>query len=137
MNYGVHLTLRIADIERRQALQSGPAIAAFLSDLVGQIGMRILAGPLTAEETGPPDKRGWSSVVILYESHAAIHTYPELGEVFLDLFSCKPYEVSDVKEMFQRCFGSYTIKEQEIFDRGIHWGEDIHAEMDSWRALRV
>jgi len=136
LNYGVHLVLRLVNIERRQALEEAATISDFLKALVSRVGMRILAGPLTAEETGPGEKRGMSGVVILYESHAALHTYPELGEAFLDIFSCKVYETSAVLEMLEEFFGSYSILEQDQFDRGIHWGADIHAEMDTWRSRR-
>ena len=124
------------NIERRSALDEAETIANFLKALVARVGMRILAGPLTAAEDGPGDKRGKSGVVILYESHAALHTYPELGEAFLDIFSCKAYDTKAVLEMLEEFFGTYSILEQDQFDRGIHWGADIHAEMETWRSRR-
>jgi S-adenosylmethionine decarboxylase len=135
INYGIHLTMRIGQIENCAALE-GQNVAAFLTDLVGRIGMRILAGPLVAEENGDPMHRGWSGVIILYESHAAIHTYPELGQAFLDIFSCKPYDVALVREILSEAFGKFTILEQSIFDRGVHWGSNAEAEMAEWRAQR-
>ena len=135
MNYGVHLVMRLSEIENRAALE-GQNVTRFLTDLVGRIGMRILAGPLVAEENGDPMHRGWSGVIILYESHAAIHTYPELGQAFLDIFSCKPYEVELVKEILSESFGSFTIVEQNVFNRGIHWSSNAEAEMKTWHASR-
>lgn len=136
MNYGVHLVLRLVNIERRAALEESQTISRFLKTLVERVGMRILAGPMTAEEAGPEDKRGCSGVVILYESHAALHTYPDLGEAFLDIFSCKAYETATVLEVLEEFFGAYSILEKDQFDRGIHWGADIHAEMETWRSRR-
>ncbi len=135
LNYGIHLTMRMTEIENREALE-GPNVEHFLRELVGRIGMRILAGPLTGEENGDPMHRGWSGVVILYESHAAIHTYPELGQAFLDIFSCKPYEVSKVKEILGEFFGGFKVTEQTLFDRGIHWSNNAEAEMTNWRGSR-
>src|SRR5882724_8617011 len=89
--YGMHLTVRIANVEKQAVLNDRDAVSGFLSDLVDRVGMRVLAGPLVGIEEGVPEKRGMSAVIILYESHAAIHTYPELGEAFLDLFSCKRF----------------------------------------------
>ena len=137
LNYGVHLVLRLVNIERRSALDEAETISNFLKALVARVGMRILAGPLTAAEDGPGDKRGKSGVVILYESHAALHTYPELGEAFLDIFSCKePITPRPCWKCWKSSLGAYSILEQDQFDRGIHWGADIHAEMETWRSRR-
>ena len=134
--YGLHLTLRIAGIERRAALNGAKPVADFLTTLVDRIGMRILAGPLTGEETGDPERRGWSGVVILYESHAAIHVYPELGEAFLDVFSCKDFSVETVREILGEFLGDFCVVEEHILDRGHHWDADVKREMSGWLARR-
>jgi S-adenosylmethionine decarboxylase len=134
--YGMHLTVRIANIERRGPLNDSDAVSGFLVSLVDRVGMRILAGPLVGIEEGVPEKRGLSSVIILYESHAAIHAYPELGEAFLDLFSCRRFRIETVIESLESYFGSFNIIEQSVVDRGIHWGPDIDHEMDSWSKRR-
>lgn len=133
--YGVHLTMRIANIERNSALD-GSGIGEFLKSLVQRVNMRVLAGPLVVEEQGVPEKRGWSGVVILYESHAAIHSYPELGEAFVDIFSCKEFNVKDVTDTMTSYFGSFTVVEKNVLDRGVHWGPNISNEMDAWLAGR-
>jgi S-adenosylmethionine decarboxylase len=44
------------------------------------------------------EPQGMTAVVLLSESHASVHTYPETGSVFVDLFTCgdtcdwKPFE---------------------------------------------
>lgn len=134
--YGKHLTLRISDLEPPDALGSETAVRDFLTELVHHIGMRILAGPLVGYEDGEPDKCGTSGVVILYESHAAIHTYPELGALFLDVFSCKDFSTEDVHEVLRRHYGSYRVREENVQDRGIHWGTDAKAEMNRWATSR-
>lgn len=131
----MHLTLRIAEVSRREALD-GPGIGDLLITLVNRIGMRILAGPLTAEESGIPEKRGWSSLVLLYESHAAIHTYPELGQAFIDVFSCKEFTLSHVKEVLLEYLGDFRTVEEHVLDRGIHWSDGIDREMITWAASR-
>ncbi len=134
--YGLHLTLRIAGIERRSALTGAKPVADFLTTLVDRIGMRILAGPLTGEETGDPERRGWSGVVILYESHAAIHVYPELGEAFLDVFSCKDFSVQAVRETLGDFLGDFCVVEEHVLDRGHHWDAGVKREMSGWLARR-
>lgn len=134
--YGMHLTVRIANVERQAVLNDSDAVSGFLVNLVDRVGMRILAGPLVGIEEGVPEKRGLSSVIILYESHAAIHTYPELGEAFLDLFSCRRFSAETVMETLNSYFGSFSVVEQSIADRGIHWGPNVEQEMSSWSKRR-
>jgi S-adenosylmethionine decarboxylase len=128
--------MRLGDIQRRSALDGRQNVTDLLQTLVRRIGMRILAGPLVAEEEGTPEKRGWSGVVILYESHAAIHTYPETGQAFVDVFSCKSYDVSDVRDVLLGFLGDFTVLEQNLFDRGVHWGADVQQELASWGGRR-
>ena len=134
--YGMHLTVRIANVEKQAVLNDRDAVSGFLVDLVDRVGMRILAGPLVGIEEGVPEKRGMSAVIILYESHAAIHTYPELGEAFLDLFSCKRFSGDQVMNALSDYFGSFDVVEQSIADRGIHWGPNVETEMAQWSQRR-
>jgi S-adenosylmethionine decarboxylase len=134
--YGMHLTVRISNVERQSVLNDSDAVSNFLVSLVDRVGMRILAGPMVGIEEGVPEKRGLSSVIILYESHAAIHTYPELGEAFVDLFSCKRFSVETVLDTLESYFGSFSVAEQGVVDRGIHWGPDIEREMAAWNNRR-
>lgn len=134
--YGLHLTLRIADVANTDALSSPTRVAEFIKALVHRIGMRILAGPLTGVEGGPPERQGVSAVIILYESHAAIHTYPALGALFLDVFSCRVFDTSAVCTVLTDYFGSHRVVEQTLFDRGVHWNRDVQRMLHTWQASR-
>ncbi len=134
--YGIHLTLRLADLEPPGSLNDTEAVKDFLTELVGHIGMRILAGPLVGYEGGTQEKFGTSGVVILYESHAAIHTYPGLGELFLDVFSCKHFAVAEVHEVLSRYYGGYRVVEENILERGVHWGTNVSGELSRWAQMR-
>ena len=134
--YGLHLMMRVSNVCNRAALSDGESINRFLVDLVHHLDMNVLAGPMVTEEVNVPEKSGFSGVIILYESHAAIHTYSNLGEVFLDVFSCKPYDVSRVEGVMQRYFGEFEVVEQTTLGRGVHWGTNVEREMESWREQR-
>ena len=134
--YGLHLTMRIANISHRDALNDLAVVNNFLATLVQRIGMRILAGPLTGREDGALERQGCSGVVILYESHAAIHTYPFLGEAFLDIFSCKEFDVDSVHAIMTEFFGDSQVIERALVDRGIHWSANVNHEMASWLTTR-
>lgn len=105
--YGLHLTLRLEGFDQ-------PA----------------------AREDGPPEKAGCSGVVILYESHAAIHTYPHQAAAFVDVFSCRQFATAQVTDTLAAYFESDQVVEQRLAERGLHWSADAHEEMLAWRSGR-
>lgn len=58
---------------------------------------------------------GLTSVLILRESHAVLHTWPETGTVNIDIFSCSDRLKSReaIKEL-SRAFGARHVSIQEI-----------------------
>ena len=134
--YGTHLMLRLGEVELVDKLDDRLAIDTFLTELVTGIGMRILDGPRTQTERANPKRYGHSGTVILYESHAAVHTYPRLRSLFLDLFSCKSFDVAAVMTIIRRFFGSFSIVESVVLDRGYHWGADADSELERWQGER-
>ena len=134
--YGLHLMMRVANVRDRAALGDGATIDKFLVDLVGELGMNVLAGPMVTEEAGELQRAGYSGVIILYESHAAIHTYSALGQAFVDVFSCKPYDTTRVEGVMRRYFGEFEVVEQTTLGRGVHWGSNVEREMENWAAAR-
>jgi S-adenosylmethionine decarboxylase len=136
-HYGDELTLRLSAIADTRLLDDDAALTRFMSDLVNRIGMTVIAGPLVATENGPPQKAGKSAVVILAESHAAMHTYPHLREIFVNIFSCKPFREEDVLTEFHRLVGDYEITERTFTRRGEEWPRDLTAARRLWSAQRI
>jgi S-adenosylmethionine decarboxylase len=58
---------------------------------------------------------GLTCVLILRESHAVLHTWPETGTINIDIFSCTPRlrSVEAIHEL-GRAFGARQISIQEI-----------------------
>src|SRR4029078_7982685 len=58
---------------------------------------------------------GLTSVLILAESHAVIHTWPETGTVNIDIFSCSPRlkSLEPIREL-GRLFSAGHVSVQEI-----------------------
>lgn len=133
--YGTHLMLRLGSVQRAEALDSPRTIQRYLRDLVLGIGMRILDGPYTKTEQASPDRYGHSGIVLLVESHAAIHTYPMLRTVFLDVFSCKAFDVSAVRTITERHFGDFDVVESTVLNRGHHWSRDAREALTAWHAV--
>ncbi|WP_232050517.1 S-adenosylmethionine decarboxylase family protein [Actinoplanes sp. OR16] len=118
-------------------LDDEETLATFMRDLVTRIGMTVIAGPLVATEGGPPEKSGKSAVVILAESHAAVHTYPHLREVLVNVFSCKPFREADVLAEFRRLVGDFEITERAFSRRGEEWPRDLTAARELWSGQRA
>jgi S-adenosylmethionine decarboxylase proenzyme len=58
---------------------------------------------------------GLTSVLILSESHAALHTWPETGTVHIDVFSCSSRLKSlEAIDELSRTFGARHVSVQEI-----------------------
>lgn len=58
---------------------------------------------------------GQTCVLILAESHAVLHTWPETGTVNIDIFSCSTRLQSlSAIEALGRAFGAGTVSVQEI-----------------------
>jgi S-adenosylmethionine decarboxylase len=58
---------------------------------------------------------GMTCVLILAESHAVLHTWPELGSASLDIFSCSPRLKSHAAiHELGRGFGATSVSIQEI-----------------------
>ena len=136
-HYGDELTLRLSGIADTRLLDDDAALTRFMRDLFTRIGMTVIAGPLVATETGPPEKAGKSAVVILAESHAAMHTYPHLREIFVNIFSCKPFREEDVLAEFHRLVGDYEITERTFTRRGEEWPRDLTAARRLWSTQRI
>ncbi|GIE88027.1 S-adenosylmethionine decarboxylase family protein [Actinoplanes regularis] len=136
-HYGDELTLRLSGIADVSALNDDQTLTTFMRDLVARIGMTVIAGPTVATESGPPEKAGKSAVVILAESHAAVHTYPHLREIFVNVFSCKPFREADVLAEFHRLVGDYEITEYTLRRRGEDWPRDLAAAERLWSGRRV
>jgi S-adenosylmethionine decarboxylase len=135
-HYGDELSMRIVDVERVQSLRDDATIERLMVQVVERVGMRILAGPLVGTEHGGPQQSGKSAVLILAESHAALHTYPELGQAFFNLFSCRPFSESTVLATLTEFLGGFAVAERTIVRRGDGWPQQIDEAAAHWRRDR-
>jgi S-adenosylmethionine decarboxylase proenzyme len=89
---------------------AGDEVADLFIDALGRAGATIVD---TVSHMFP--RTGLTCVVILRESHAVLHTWPETGVVNIDIFSCTPRlrSVEAINEL-GRSFGAEQISIQEI-----------------------
>ncbi len=88
--HGLHLTADLSGVQADHALMHEPAaLQALCVDAVAQAGLGAVAElfhrfmPAEGET-----QSGITGVVLLAESHLAVHTWPELSGVTLDVYVC-------------------------------------------------
>ena len=89
---------------------AGDEVTHLFMDALGRAGATIVQ---TVSHAFP--KTGLTCVLILRESHAVLHTWPETGTINIDIFSCTPRlrSVQAINEL-GRSFGAREVSIQEI-----------------------
>lgn len=102
-----------------ELLTNKERIENFLEDVCREIGMTKIAGPFTIEykPQNNPEKWGYSSVIIIAESHIVIHTFPEEELICIDIYSCKEFCPQHTFEYIQGKVGMYQYQANFI-ERG-------------------
>ena len=116
--FGPHITLDFSKCDKK-VLEDYQLIFDILYDLPEQIGMTKITQPYVFPYSGLiPEDKGITGIVIIAESHISIHTFPEKSWVFIDIFSCKPFNTEYVIQYLLDKFspGDSNIK---IVERGI------------------
>lgn len=107
--YGRHLIAQYFDCDH-DALCDRERLAEVMQEAAEASGARILSC-----DDHYFDENGYTMVILLSESHASIHTYPEYNACFVDLFTCGK---SCSAEDFETVLREYLKPEQ--VDSQIH-----------------
>jgi S-adenosylmethionine decarboxylase proenzyme len=84
---GLHLTADLSGCRDPDGLmRNGGALAALCERLATEAGLTVVGRQFHAFE--PKGDAGVTGVLLLAESHLAVHTWPELRAVTLDVFVC-------------------------------------------------
>ena len=111
----------------------------FLKNLPDEIDMTKIMPPYVfkfhPQPPHPPEDAGISGFVIIAESHISIHTYPERGFLFIDIFSCKPF---DFEKATAKAVSHFKIKRPEVhkLDRGMDFPKNTGLAMEVVRWQR-
>lgn len=86
---GLHLTADLYDCQCPGAwLVDAQALAALCNQAVADAGLTRMQDSWVPFPSHNGQPGGVTGVVLLAESHVAIHTWPELGHVTLDVYVC-------------------------------------------------
>jgi S-adenosylmethionine decarboxylase len=104
--YGPHLMLDLNDCNSA-ILDDLEACFRLLNELPEKIGMTKITQPYVFRYSGLiPEDEGITGVTIIAESHISLHTYPKKNFVFVDIFSCKPFDVEGARDHVIQFFQS-------------------------------
>lgn len=104
--FGPHLMLDLSECNR-ETLESLDLVFEILNNLPEKIGMTKITQPYVFRYNGVvPEDWGITGMVIIAESHISIHTFPEKKYCFIDLFSCKCFDMEKAKKFLIKAFGS-------------------------------
>ena len=98
------------------------------NDYPAAIGMTKIGGPYMFEYQAPdPAYSGVSGLVVIAESHIAIHTFPELDYFTMDIFSCKNFDHEKAIEYIRDAF---DVKEMDrmLVQRGLSFKGPHHGK---------
>jgi S-adenosylmethionine decarboxylase len=102
-----------------QALSDVETLTRVMTEAVGKSGASILN---SCSYVFPGN--GLTMVFLLSESHASIHTYPEYGACFVDLFTCGEKCSYEQFDLAMRDYLKPTTANQKVFLR--HKGIEEH-----------
>ncbi len=109
----------------RERMSSEELVASLLDRYPAEINMTKIAPPLVHRYVGEKaEDWGVSGFVLIAESHIAIHTFPERGYVWVDIFSCKEFAAEGATDAIVDAFGLDSIKTQ-ILERGLEYPHSV------------
>ena len=111
--WGYHLMLDCSMCDRGK-ITDRANVDAFARELVKRINMKAYGDPQIVK-FGTGNKAGFTLVQLIETSNICAHFCDDSGDVYFDVFSCKPFEVEVVKFTVKEYFAPATIKSNFVF----------------------
>jgi len=100
--WGYHLMLDCASCDKEK-ITDAAHITAFAKDLVKRIDM-VAYGEPQVVNFGSGNKAGYTLVQLIETSNICAHFCNDTGDVYFDVFSCKPFEPQTVIQIVGEYF---------------------------------
>jgi len=110
--WGYHLTLDCGGCDAN-AIRDHDTIYKFTKQLVKDIDM-VAYGEPQIVDFGSGDKAGYTMVQLIETSNICAHFVNETNDIYLDVFSCKPYDENTVMDLVRDYFNPTSIKRSYI-----------------------
>jgi S-adenosylmethionine decarboxylase len=110
-----------------EKLGSETLVRSLLDRYPAAINMTKITAPFVMEYVGEkPEDWGVTGFVIIAESHISIHTFPDHGYVWVDVFSCKEFDTDGATDMIVEAFDLDRITCHKL-PRGLEFPHAIDA----------
>ena len=104
-----------------ERLASEELVRGLLDRYPERIGMTKIAPPHVQRYVGSkPEDWGVSGFVLIAESHIAVHTFPERGYAWADIFSCKGFDAEEAIRSIGEAFELRRWRTR-ILERGLEY----------------
>ncbi|NQT32275.1 MAG: adenosylmethionine decarboxylase [Candidatus Omnitrophica bacterium] len=126
-SFGPHLML---DLRRcnKDKLSDYNLVFNTLNELPEKINMTKITQPYVFPYSGlVPEDKGITGTVIIAESHISIHTFQERDYCFVDVFSCKDFDVDIAANYLVDAFDSQDY-DKHVVSRGRHFTRQYNQE---------
>ena len=108
--WGYHLTLDCAGCDH-DMITNPEHIKNFVKTLVERIEMVAYGDPIIEHfATHDPDKAGYSMVQLIETSNICAHFVDKDDTLYLDVFSCKTFDVKVVENLVKEFFAAKTLR---------------------------
>ena len=108
MMWGFHLCLDIAKC-KPSSIRCKKTIETFTTQLVHDIDMVAFGKPQIVH-FGSGNKAGYTLIQLIETSNISAHFCEENNTAYIDVFSCKPYDIKVVEEIVKKYFEPETMK---------------------------
>ncbi|MFC1570778.1 adenosylmethionine decarboxylase [Candidatus Omnitrophota bacterium] len=123
-SFGPHLMLDLRQCNEEK-LKDYKLVFDVLNDLPERIGMTKITQPYVFPYAGlVPEDKGITGTVIIAESHVSIHTFQEKDYCFVDVFSCKNFDVDLAADFLVNAFESKEY-DKHVVSRGRYFARDF------------
>lgn len=123
--FGPHLTLDLSECNLRK-LSDLSHVYSMLDELPDLISMHKISPPYAFiyKPKDKPEEWGVSGFVIIAESHISIHTFPDRGSAFIDIFSCKQFDIHKAIDYLTAKFDAGRA-DKRLSGRGKEYPRDV------------
>jgi len=91
-----------------QAIRNEKVLFDWVVELVKRIDMVAYGEPLI-ENFGHDDKAGYTVVQLIQTSNITAHFSNDTNSAYIDVFSCKPFEIETVEDVIEEFFSPISI----------------------------
>lgn len=131
-HFGEHITID-GYFGDNSLLNDRENVRASIDELPSELGMKKLSSPEVyfAKGNDIKDPGGWSGFVVIEESHISVHTFPAVGFVSIDVYTCRNgLDQSRVIRYFERRFDLKDV-EVNFIKRGLKFPDAVRQLVES------